>query len=108
MTSNVIHLLIMLVIAIAAHIYHKWSVASIVFFSLFVISDNDLIKGCGFILFILFLCLDGKRKDKDSVFSKYNIYSPHCILSKRAVLVISVLGMLVSILAMMALLWGKR
>lgn len=82
--------------------------ASFVALVLYVFAERHLIRGACFISFILLLCVDLHRKGKDSVLSKYNIYSKDCVLPKWAILVISLIGVAVSVLAVIGLILEKR
>lgn len=109
---DLVILLAIVASVVSAHIMKKWSAFVPVVFLLILFADNIFVQNVGLLSFVVLIILDGKRKGKDSVFSKYNIYSKDCILPKKAVLVISLIGVAVSILAAVfaveGLLSGKR
>lgn len=104
MTDNETISCLLVLTIICGYIFHKWSMAAFVALILYVFAERHLVRGACFISFILLLCVDLYRKGKDSVLSKYNIYSRDCILPKWAILVISLIGVAVSILALVGLL----
>lgn len=77
----------------------RYGTASIIIFLLLIFANNLFVRDVATVSLVALIILDGKRKGKDSIFSKYNIYSKDCILSKRAILVISLIGVAVSVLA---------
>ena len=107
MTNSIIHLILITCVAILGHVFQRWSATSFVFLTLFVVSDSQVVNVCSFIMFILFICLDAKRKGKNSIFSKYNIYSPDCVFPAKTVLYISMIGCIVTILVVLIRLIGK-
>lgn len=77
----------------------RYGTASIIIFLLLIFANNLFVRDVAIVSLVALIILDGMRKGKDSIFSKYNIYSKDCILSKRAILVISLIGVAVSVLA---------
>ena len=100
--------LAIIVMVVIAHIIKKWSAFVPIVFLLLLFANNLFVKNIALLSFVALIILDGKRKGKDSVFSKYNIFSKDCVLPKWAILVISLTGVLVSILAVIGLLLEKR
>lgn len=86
----------------------RYGTASIIIFLLLIFANNLFVRDGAIVSLVALIILDGKRKGKDSIFSKYNIYSKDCILSKRAILVISLIGVAVSVLAVIGCVLEKR
>ena len=99
---------VMILTLIVVHILRKWSVGALVAFILLLLSENQIIKNICFVSFILLLCIDGKRKGKESIFSKYNVYSKDCVFSRRVVVIVKIIGTIVSALALIGFLLGYR
>ncbi len=105
---DIVIFLAIIVMVVIAHIIKKWSVFVPIVFLLLLFANNLFVKNIALLSFVALIILDGKRKGKDSVFSKYNIFSKDCVLPKWAILAISLTGVLVSILAVIGLLLEKR
>ena len=88
-----------------ANIIKKWSSFVPVVFLLSLFADSLLVRGTALLSFIVLIILDGKQNGKDSVFSKYNIYSKDCVLSKWKILIIGLIGVAVSILTVIGHHW---
>lgn len=86
----------------------RYGTASIIIFLLLIFANNLFVRDVAIVSLVALIILDGKRKGKDSIFSKYNIYSKDCILSKRAILVISLIGVAVSVFAVIGCVLEKR
>jgi hypothetical protein len=91
-----------------AYIIQKWSAFVPVVFLLLIFANNLFAKDVAIVSVVVLIILYGKRKGKDSIFSKYNIYSKDCILSKRMILVISLIGVAVLVLAVIGYILEKR
>ena len=105
---DLIILLATIVMVAIAHIMKKWSAFVPIVLLLLIFANNLFVKDVALFSFVALIVLDGKRKGKDSVFSKYNIYSKDCVLPKWAILVISLIGVAVSVLAVIGLILEKR
>lgn len=86
----------------------RYGTASIIIFLLLIFANNLFVRDVAIVSLVALIILDGKRKGKDSIFSKYNIYSKDCILSKRAILVISLIVVAVSVFAVIGCVLEKR
>lgn len=91
-----------------AHFSKRWSIISPIVFIIFLFTENQIVKTICFVAILILIILDAKHRGKDSVFLKYNIYSKDCILSKKMVLIISLIGVLCSIMAVVGMLIGGR
>ena len=97
-----------IVMVAIAHIMKKWSAFAPIVLLLLIFANNLFVQNVALFSFVALIILDGKRKGKDSVFSKYNIYSKDCVLPKWMILVISLIGVVVSVLAIIGLILEKR
>lgn len=108
MSNDTIISCVMFLTLIMVHMLRKWSVGALIAFILLLLSEKLIIKNLCFVSFILLLCIDGKRKGKESILSKYNIYSKDCIFPRRVVIIVSIIGAIVSALAIFGFLLGYR
>ena len=105
--SDLIILFATVVMLFFAHFSKRWSIISPIVFIIFLFAENQIVKAICFVAILILIILDAKHRGKDSVFLKYNIYSKDCILSKKMVLIISLIGVLCSIVAVVGMLIGR-
>jgi len=103
MLSNYFILFFVGLVLLITHVLRRWSIAVFITLPLALLTHDDLTKGLCLVAFILFMCLDGKNKGKDSIFVKYNVFCKDNQLSKRVNLLILVIGSLISFLAIVML-----
>ena len=99
---------VIIVFLLVANMLRKWSLFAPLVFFVSLLADNLLVQLGGMIAFVALVILDAKRKGKESVFSKYNVYSKDCVLPKRAIIIITLIGAAVSVLALIGILLGKK
>ena len=105
--NDLILLSAVLVMLFFAHFSKRWSIISPIVFIIFLFAENQIVKTICFVAILILIILDAKHRGKDSVFLKYNVYSKDCILSKKMVLIISLIGVLCSIVAVVGMLIGR-
>lgn len=102
--NDLILLSAVLVMLFFAHFSKRWGIVTPIVFIMSLFAQNLIVRGVCFIAIMVLIILDAKHRGKDSVFLKYNIYSKDCILSKKMVLILSLIGVLCSIMAVMGML----
>ena len=103
MLGNYFMLFFIGLVLLITHVLRKWSIAVFIMLPLVFLTHDDLIQGLCLFAFILFMCLDGKHKGKDSIFVKYNVFCKDNQLSKRANLLILAIGSFISLLVIVML-----
>lgn len=87
---------------------NKRGLAAPIVFLFSFLTDNQFIKGFSLFAFVVLVVVDCKQKGKESVFSKYNIYSKDCVLPRRTIIIISLIGVIISMLALVGIIIGRR
>jgi hypothetical protein len=108
-SNDLIILIIITTMLFFAHFTKKWSLVSAIMFIMFIMfffTQYEIARLVCFVAFLVLVILDGKHKGNESVFIKYNVYSEHCVLPKKFVLIVSIIGVICSILSIIGMLIG--
>lgn len=105
-SNDLIILIVIPTMLFFAHFTKKWSLVSAIMFIMCFFAQHLIAELVCFVAFLVLMILDGKHKGNESVFIKYNIYSEHCVLPKKFVLIISIIGVICSILSIIGMLIG--